>query len=121
MNYQWKLSRAAQESIEAQLIWYEADERHGGVELADRWLAKLELALQQLAKAPTRYSLAPENGRWNPSVRIRQMLFRPWKGSIGWRVLYAVDEKQKVVTILQVRHERRRWLFEAQDDGSSDP
>jgi len=31
-------------------------------------------------------------------------------------VIYSVDESQKLVTILQIRHERQRWLFEEDSD-----
>jgi hypothetical protein len=32
--------------------------------------------------------------------QIRQMLFRPWKSGVGWRVLYTIDEAHKTLTIL---------------------
>lgn len=110
MSYRWELAAEATRSIEQQMIWYEADEKRGGIELADRWLAKLEPALEKLAAAPSRFGFAPENGRWLPQVELRQMLFRPWKSGSGWRVLYTMDEGRKLVTILQIRHKRRRWL-----------
>jgi hypothetical protein len=31
-------------------------------------------------------------------------------------VLYTIDEAQKLVTILQIRHEHRLRMFEAEDD-----
>lgn len=116
MSYTLTLSDEAQRTIEEQLEWYEAGEKHGGAELADRWLERLEAALSKLAASPHRHSLAPENGRWHPELEIRQMQFRPWKTGVGWRVLFVIDEKQRIVTVLQVRHERRRWLFEAEDE-----
>jgi hypothetical protein len=30
-------------------------------------------------------------------------------------VLYTVDEAAKQVTVLQIRHEHRRWMFEAEE------
>lgn len=116
MSCKLTLSDEAQRTIEDQIQWYEADEKHGGADLADRWLDKLEAALTKLATAPHRHGLALENGRWHPELEIRQMQFRPWKSGVGWRVLFVIDEKQRIVTVLQVRHERRRWLFEAEDD-----
>jgi plasmid stabilization system protein ParE len=110
------LSDEARRTIEEQLEWYEADVKHGGAELADRWLDRLESALHKLAMSPHRYGLAPENGRWHPELEIRQMQFRPWKSGVGWRVLFVLDEKQRIVTVLQVRHERRRWLFDKEED-----
>ena len=38
MSYTLTLSEEAQRTIEEQIKWYEADEKHGGEELADRWL-----------------------------------------------------------------------------------
>lgn len=113
MSFIVTLSVEAQRTIEDQIYWHEADEKHGGADLANRWLDKLEAALTKLAASPHRHGLAPENGRWHPELVIRQMQFRPWKSGVGWRVLFVIDEKQDIVTVLQVRHERRRWLFEA--------
>ncbi len=115
MSCELTLSDEAQRTIEDQIQWYEADEKHGGADPADRLLEKLEAALTKLAASPHRHGLAPENGRWHPELEIRQMQFRPWKSGVGWRVLFVMDEKQRIVTVLQVRHERRRWLFEAED------
>ncbi len=112
MSYPLTLSDEAQRTIEEQMQWYEADEKHGGAELADRWLTRLEAALKKLAASPHRHGLAPENGRWHPELEIRQIQFRPWKSGVGWRVLFVLDLKQSVITVLQVRHERRRWMFE---------
>ena len=116
MRCELNLSGEAQRTIEDQIQWYEADEKHGGVALADRWLDKLEAALTKLATSPHRHGLAPENGCWHPELVIRQMQFRPWKSRVGWRVLFVIDERQRIVTVLQVRHERRQWLFEPEDD-----
>ena len=51
-----------------------------------------------------------------PEFELRQMLFRPWKSGAAWRVLYTIDEKQKLVTVLQIRHERRRHLHDASNE-----
>jgi mRNA-degrading endonuclease RelE of RelBE toxin-antitoxin system len=116
MSYLWELSDMAKAAIGTQVAWYESDEAHGGFELSERWVSALEPALVKLASEPRRYGMAPENGRWNPGVEIRQMLFRPWRSGIGWRVLYTIDEGKRLVTILQICHEHRRWLFEAGDE-----
>lgn len=34
----------------------------------------------------------------------------PWKTPAAWRILYVIDEKEARVTVLQIRHERRRLL-----------
>lgn len=119
MSYRWELSNTAKAAVEAQLAWYESDTRHGGAEFGDRWIESLERALSKLAEAPLRHGMAPENGRWNAHLQLRQMLFRPWKTCIGWRVLYTIDEDAKLVSVLQIQHERRRWLFEAEDEDQS--
>jgi hypothetical protein len=51
--------------------------------------------------------------------QIRQMLFCPWKSSVGYRMLYTIDEVPKLVMILQIRHEHRRWLFETEKEDQS--
>ena len=110
MNYELRLSTEAERCIEEQLLWYEAAETHGGVEIADRWLDLLESALDTLSQHPERHGFAPENGRSMPEICIRQMRFKPWKTPSAWRVLYVIDEKAKRVTVLQVRHEKRPQL-----------
>ena len=110
MNWELRISSEAERCIEEQMLWYEADERHGGADLADRWLKKLEAALQKLGDHPERHGFAPENGQWHPEVVIRQLRFKPWKSKPGWRVLYVMDDEKHRVIVLQVRHERRPWL-----------
>jgi len=112
MNHGLRLSSEAERCIEDQLQWYEADEKYGGVELADRWLELLEAALDTLSQHPERHGYAPENGRWMPEISIRQMRFKPWKTPSAWRVLDVIDEKARLVTVLQVRHEKRPLLTE---------
>ncbi|MFN0076348.1 MAG: type II toxin-antitoxin system RelE family toxin [Prosthecobacter sp.] len=118
MSFLWSLADTGEDDIDRQMIWYESDESHGGAVLANRWSDLLRLALDKLALSPHRHGFAPESGKWMPQYEIRQMLFRPWKTGVGWRVLYTIDEARKLVTILQIRHEHRRWLFEAEDDES---
>jgi plasmid stabilization system protein ParE len=112
MKYRVVLSPEGRKTIDEQADWYCSDEQQGGEELATRWLDELQAALASLAVMPGRHGLAPENGKWHPDVLVRQMLFRPWQSGVGWRVLFAVDEPTRIVSILQIRHERRRWLFE---------
>lgn len=117
MSYQWSLSPDADDCIFRQTQWYLVEVTDGGEELATRWIIGLEVALENLAKHPTRHGFAPENGKWLPELQVRQMLFRPWKSGVGWRVLYAIDENAKLVTVLQVRHEHRRWMQDAEEGG----
>ena len=116
MIYSVKQVPSADACVAAQVNWYRENEQHGGEALALRWFELLHLALATLGKNPTRHGFAPENGEWMRQYEIRQMLFRPWKSGAGWRVLYTIDEARKLVTILQIRHEHRRWLFEAEDE-----
>ncbi len=116
MSFLWNLADTAEADVDRQMIWDESDEAHGGADLGNRWNGLLELALTKLAVAPHRHGFAPENGKWMPQYEIRQMLFRPWKSGVGWRVLYTIDEARKLVTILQIRHEHRRWMFEAEQE-----
>jgi hypothetical protein len=113
VNYRVQASESGKSSVDEQLKWYRADESHGGDDLAERWFNALYEALAKLAIRPASHGFAPENGRWLPEHEIRQMLFRPWKSGVGWRVLFTIDEELKLVTVLQVRHEHRRWMFQA--------
>ncbi len=110
MDYVLRVSSEAERCVEDQLQWYEADEKSGGVELADRWMDMLEAALNALSQHPERHGFAPENGRWMPEISIRQMRFKPWKTPSAWRILYVIDDKARLVTVLQVRHEKRPLL-----------
>lgn len=110
MDFELLLSSEAERCIEEQLLWYEEDPAHGGIELADRWMEKLELVLERIRKHPERNGFAPENGRWRSDVILRQMRFKPWKTPSNWRILYVMDEKNRQVTVLQIRHERRPLL-----------
>ena len=114
MDYELRLSSEAERCIEDQLLWYEAEETNGGVEIAGRWMDLLETALDGLGRHPERHGFAPENGRWMPGISIRQLRFKPWKTPSAWRILYVIDEGAKQVTVLQVRHEKRPLL---EDDG----
>lgn len=107
MSYELRLSAEAERCIEDQLQWYESDQKSGGSELADKWLARLVEALDGLKLHPERHGFAPENGRWKAWISIRQMRFKPWKSASAWRILYTIDESAGLVTVLQIRHERR--------------
>ncbi len=112
MSCKLRISSEAEACLKEQIQWYKSDEKHGGAELASRWLALIEVAMIEICKGPKKHGFAPENGRWNPDLNIRQMRFKPWKTKSVWRVLYVLDETSGIVTILQVRHERRKLLFE---------
>jgi plasmid stabilization system protein ParE len=112
MSHRLYLSREARECIEEQMRGYEAAAEHGGAELADRWLERLEIALAKLSQHPTRHGFAPENGRWQPQLELRQMRLQSWKTGSVWRILFVIDEGAQAVTVIQIRHARRRFLHE---------
>ena len=58
---------------------------------------------------PERCPLAPENGRWEPNLKLRQLLFDNYPSI--YRIIFTVSKD--AVNILQVRHGSRRYLFEA--------
>jgi plasmid stabilization system protein ParE len=111
MRYSLALSTEAKQSIRQQREWYRTELEDGDA-LVKRWTRGLDQALEKLCEHPERHSLAAENGKWLPEVVLRRMLFRPWKSGVGWRVLFTVDEREQVVTVLQVRHEHRPPLEE---------
>jgi hypothetical protein len=111
MSHQLRISREARECIEQQMICHESADEHGGSELADRWLERLEYALRKLRQNPTQHGFAPENGRWQAQLELRQMRFQPWKTGSVWRILYVIDEVSRDVTGVQIRHARRPFLF----------
>jgi len=106
-SYELRISPEAERCIEDQFQWYEAND---AAELADRWMDLLETALDALMRCPEGQESAPENGRWMPDVAIRQMRFKPWKTPSVWRILFVIDENARLVTVLQIRHEKRSLL-----------
>jgi mRNA-degrading endonuclease RelE of RelBE toxin-antitoxin system len=44
------------------------------------------------------------------------VLARRHESGAGWRVLYTIDESAKLVTVPQIRHERRRYPHEIADE-----
>jgi plasmid stabilization system protein ParE len=116
MTYGLVVGPDAKQAILDQRIWYHQNLDGGGKEVAHRWTKALDVALDKLIEHPTRFGPAPENSQWQQAFLVRQMLFRPWKSGVGWRVLFAIDESSAVITILQVRHESRPWLTDAEPD-----
>lgn len=109
-SYELRIASEAERCIEDQLLWYEAGAANGGAELADLWMDLLETVLNALIRHPERHGFAPENGRWMSGIPIRQMRFKPWRTPSAWRVLYVIDEKEALVTVLQIRHVKRPLL-----------
>lgn len=75
-------------------------------------MKRLLSELEALAEHPHQYGYAPENGKWHPSIEIRQMVFRPWKTKLSWRILFAINEEKRTVAVYQIRHTSRPFLHD---------
>jgi plasmid stabilization system protein ParE len=71
-------------------------------ERARVWFNGLEAAVLSLDEHPARCPVTPEN------PTLRHLLYGR-KGRV-WRVIYAIDEPRRVVTVLHIRHGSRRPL-----------
>jgi plasmid stabilization system protein ParE len=100
----------AERSIDEQIDWLFANPGGDGKRLSERWADEFDKVIESLKAHPNRNGFAPENGRLFPDLEIRQKRFRLWEGKPGWRVLHIVDDREAVVTILQIRHERQPWV-----------
>ena len=112
MGYRVTFLAEAEQCIVDQIAWYEEDEINGGAELADRWPTKLEQSIFEFESRPERFGFAPENGRWEPQLELRQMPFMPWKKKTAWRILFVINKEESIVTIVQIRHDLRPLLGE---------
>lgn len=71
-------------------------------ELARIWFNGLEAAVLSLDQHPARCPVTPEN------PGLRHLLYGR-KGHV-YRIIYALDEPRRVVTVLHIRHGARRPL-----------
>ncbi len=106
MRYTLLISAKARQHVRDQRAWYHTHLEDGSA-LAARWTRLLEQALEKLREQPSRHSPAASHEQIDPRVLVRRMLFRPWQSGKGWRVLFTIDERERSVTVLQIRHERR--------------
>jgi len=106
MMFELLLSSKARQHIREQRLWYRMNLEDGAA-LARRWTRELELALDELRVQPERYAPAAAGDQVQPGPVLRRMLFRPWKSGRGWKVIFAVDEDARNVTVLYIRHESR--------------
>jgi plasmid stabilization system protein ParE len=67
--------------------------------LARAWFNELEAAIASLVQNPSRCPITPENGR------LRHLLYG--KRPRVYRIIFAVDERRRVVSIVHVRHGAR--------------
>lgn len=63
---------------------------------AKQWFNGLEVAILSLEEKPARGPVTPEN------KKLRHLLYR--SQSYVYRIIYAIDERRRVVTILHIRH-----------------
>jgi plasmid stabilization system protein ParE len=75
---------------------------------ADLWFAGLEKAIASLEHFPNRCGMAPESAFLNKP--LRHHIYK------SYRIIFRVEEKERVVRILHVRHARRRALGEPGDE-----
>jgi plasmid stabilization system protein ParE len=107
-RYQVVIDPRAEEDIEQALNWLKEQAPHK----VEEWFDSLESEILSLQTIPERCPLAPENGRWEPELEIRQLLFDRYPST--YRILFTI--LGKTVRILQIRHGARRYLFESDQE-----
>lgn len=70
--------------------------------LAALWFVGIEKVILSLENHPERGILTPENRR------LRHLLYK--SQSATYRIIYALDEKKRLVTVLHIRHGAQRPL-----------
>ena len=95
MEYRIELAKRALANLDRIYESIEAERS----ELALEWFEQLEQAIRNLRQFPERGAVTPEN------PKLRQLLYgrRPHT----YRIIYAIDERAKIVRILHIRHGRR--------------
>ena len=103
MAYRVELTERAARDLERiyQNIFAETSAR------AHAWFNRLERLILSLEERPARGTPIPEDPRFRQLVHGR----RP----NAYRVIYAINEQSRVVTVLHIRHGRRD-AFALQDD-----
>jgi plasmid stabilization system protein ParE len=101
MAFRVSVSAKAKRDLDGILAWLLAEEAG---ETGLRWFQGLKNALASLANLPERCPLAPENRSF--SFEVRQLLYGHKPHT--YRILFTIEAD--TVTILHVRHGRRRRL-----------
>jgi toxin ParE1/3/4 len=102
MTYVVEFSIRASRDLEVLYIEKNAAESRA----ASRWYNELEEAVYALAEYPFRCPVVPEARR--ARRKLRHLLYG--EKSHVYRVIYEVDERQKVVWVLHIRHGARRKI-----------
>lgn len=90
--YSVRPSDRAAAQIEAE---HKRQEERLGFTKADAWEDALMDAVASLATYPKRRPVALENGifqKVSPGQTLRQLIFKPTRGSAGWRILFTIHE-----------------------------
>ncbi|MDB5480395.1 MAG: putative Plasmid stabilization system [Caulobacteraceae bacterium] len=98
MTYRVELTRRARRNLHR--LFQQIDAAESGH--ARAWFNTLEAAILSLEEKPGRCPATPED------KKLRHLLHG--HGRNIYRVIFRIDERQAVVTVLQVRHGARRPL-----------
>ncbi|HXX14819.1 MAG TPA: type II toxin-antitoxin system RelE/ParE family toxin [Candidatus Eremiobacteraceae bacterium] len=98
MKYRVELTKRAWTDLRAIYDFIEAESSSK----AFQWFNRLSEAIYSLEDFPERGSRAPE------LRELRQLLFGAKPD--GYRVIYMVDKKKRIVMVLHIRHAARRAL-----------
>jgi len=96
MPYRVELTARADRNLRR--IYREINANHSGQ--AHAWFNGLEAIILSLDEYPARGSVAPEG------ANLRHLLYGNKPHT--YRIIYAVDEGQRVVTVLHIRHGARQ-------------
>jgi toxin ParE1/3/4 len=98
MAYLVRMTERALRDMEAIYEFVEADES----EKAFAWFRELAETIYSLERFPERGTPVPERGK------LRQLFFGEKPNT--YRVIFAVDKRNRVVTVLHIRHGARAAL-----------
>ena len=96
MAYRVELTVRARRDLDYLYEWVHADESIA----AARWYNGLEKAVYRLEQLPRRCPIAPE--RRKTGRPLRNLLYG--RKPHVYRVIYEIDETQKVIHVLTIRH-----------------
>jgi toxin ParE1/3/4 len=104
MSYRVEMTQRASRDLEYLYQYIHADSSAA----AARWYNGLERAICTLEHFPRRCAVAPEAGKLGRPLRHLLYGVRPHI----YRVLYEIDEPQKIVPVVTIRHGAREEFSE---------